>query len=91
MGLVDKFVKNRMQAMVQKTIKQKRLKFVDGHQVVYTDRENITRQLTFEQFAVLMVDKVIDNNPKAREGIGNTAQIIKGVLGEEYKRRAKKV
>lgn len=96
MGIVDKFVKNRMQAMVRKLVKQKRLKFINDHQVIYADQEKVTKQLTFDQFATLTVSRFAtiadDKAPQVLDaGIGITAQIIKDVLSEEYRKGVRKI
>ncbi len=90
-NLVERIAKGRIQAIVRKTIGQKRLEFVDDHQLLYTDREGGTQRLTFDQFSALMVTRVIEQVPQAMAKADVTEKLIKDVLAEEYKKGVKKV
>lgn len=99
MGFADKIAertnKISIQMMVHNLIKQKRLEFVNDHQVIYTDKDNVTKQLTFDQFATLTVSRfatiAVEKSPVVLQaGFGITDEVVKNVLIDEYKKGVKK-
>jgi DNA-binding transcriptional regulator YhcF (GntR family) len=53
-----KYLSEIVEDMIDRLIKEKRVMFKDDNKVVYTNRQNITKEYTFSEFSELTLDTI---------------------------------
>ncbi len=91
--LYDKLADNSLPANtartnIQKRIKEGRIVFLSADKILYTDRQGVKQEVSFDEMAVIIVDKTKHRDDLIKY-FGITYDTIKNMLGEEYNKRAK--
>lgn len=96
MGLFEKSVEwgckqglEGIRKQIEKVIKEKRLVFLGNDHVLYTDKEGVKRNYTFEQIANIAV--YVGGWEQQMTTLGITVHDVVNVLTEEYAKHKREV